>query len=206
MYSITDLVNMALKQIKVREIVSLDDETVEAQSAKQTLRITLENLLNKADWRFAKVRKELPLIDKSIIDTAYTTNEVMNGNIFLYPEDVVRIRDVVDEYGQKADYDLLTVKIKNADKFMLVIASRHERLEFVYTRYCSEVHMWTPPFQRAFIHYFAYNMAMYSSMGDAQATQYQLYNIAVKEAMASNTNENKHHLTCDIGVLRARDY
>ena len=31
MYSITDLVNMALKQIKVREIISLDDETVEAK-------------------------------------------------------------------------------------------------------------------------------------------------------------------------------
>ena len=45
MYSITDLVNMALKQIKVREIISLDDETVEAKGAKQTLPIVLETLL-----------------------------------------------------------------------------------------------------------------------------------------------------------------
>ena len=63
MYSITDLVNMALKQIKVREIISLDDETVEAKGAKQTLPIVLETLLNKTDWRFAKVRRVLPKLE-----------------------------------------------------------------------------------------------------------------------------------------------
>lgn len=60
MYSVVDLVNMALRQIKVREIISLDDETVEAKSAKQMLKLSLGDLLNRADWRFAKVKRVLP--------------------------------------------------------------------------------------------------------------------------------------------------
>ena len=47
MYSVVDLVNMALRQIKVREIISLDDETVEAKSAKQMLKLSLGTCLTE---------------------------------------------------------------------------------------------------------------------------------------------------------------
>lgn len=206
MYSITDLVNMALKQIKVREIVSLDDETVEAQSAKQTLQLSLGDLLNRADWRFAKVRRFLPKLAASSIDETYATKKILASNIYLYPEDVVRIRDVSSGRCKNVEYELLSVKLKNRDSFVPVIVSEFPQIELTYTRFCDEVNLWPSTFQRAFVHYFAYNMAMYSAMGDAQATQLQLYNMAVKEAMASNTNEDKHRMRIDPDILKARDW
>lgn len=207
MYSIVDLVNMALKQIKVREIISLDDETVEAQSAKQMLQMSLGDLLNRADWRFAKVKRVLPKLDVESIDAAYATNKIMTSNVYLYPEDVVRIRNVSsDSMRTEDEYELLSVKLKNRDSFVSVLVSKSPHIEITYTRYCAEVNLWPVPFQRAFMHYFAYNMAMYSAKGDAQATQLQLYNMAVKEAMASNTNENKHRMRIDPYILKARDH
>lgn len=206
MYSITDLVNMALKQIKVREIISLDDETVEAQSAKQTLQLSLGDLLNRADWRFAKVRRVLPKLDASSIDETYATEKILASNIYLYPEDVVRIREATSGRCRNVEYELLSVKLKNRDSFVPVIVSEFPQIELTYTRFCDEVNLWPSTFQRAFVHYFAYNMAMYSAMGDAQATQLQLYNMAVKEAMASNTNEDKHRMRIDPDILKARDW
>lgn len=205
MYSITDLVNMALKQIKVREIISLDDETVEAKGAKQTLPIVLETLLNKTDWRFAKVRRVLPKLDKDSINKEYATRKLMHENVYLYPDDVVRIRSVTSGRKENVEYELLSVKLHNREAFVPVLVSREERIELSYTRYCDEVNLWPAIFQRAFVHYFAYSMTMHSALGDAQSTQLQLYNMAVKEAMASNTNEDKHRLRRDTGPLKARD-
>lgn len=207
MYSVVDLVNMALRQIKVREIISLDDETVEAKSAKQMLKLSLGDLLNRADWRFAKVKRVLPKLDIESIDAAYATEKIMSSNVYLYPEDVVRIREVSSGRCRgAAEYELLSVKLKSRDSFVSVLVSRLPHIELTYTRYCAEVNLWPVTFQRAFVHYFAYNMAMYSALGDAQATQMQLYNMAVKEAMASNTNEDKHRMRMDPEILKARDY
>lgn len=207
MYSITDLVNMALRQIKVREIISLDDETVEAQSAKQVLRLSLGDLLNRTDWRFAKVKRALPKLDVETIDGYYTTDRILSSNVYLYPSDVVRIRKVSSGcWNLEGEYELLSVKLKDRDSFVPVIVSRLPNIKLTYTRYCAEVNLWPVTFQRAFVHYFAYNMAMYSALGDAQSTQLQLYNMAVKEAMASNTNEDKHRMRMDPDILKARDY
>lgn len=206
MYSITDLVNMALRQIKVREIVSLNDETVEAQSAKQVLQLSLGDLLNRADWSFARVKRFLPKLDPGSIDATYATGDIMSLDVYLYPEDVVRIRKVLsDQRNLDNRYELLSVKLKNRDSFVPVIVSRMPRIELVYTRYCPEVNLWPVTFQRAFVHYFAYNMAMHSALGDAMSTQLQLYNMAIKEAMASNTNEDKHRMRLDPDILKERD-
>ncbi len=202
-YTVIDICNMALAQIKVRQITSLQDVTKEAQQCGKNIDACLAAVLSMANWSFAKVVRQLPMISAANINEEFLSDRMANKNIFAYPADVVIIRSAKYQEKEIEQYDIISVKLKSEESFITVIITDAPKIEIEYTRMASEVKLWSPLFVTTFVHYLAYTLApLLSADSTAAETQLQLYYLTLKQAQAANTNEKKHIRQRDLSVFR----
>lgn len=202
-YTIVDICNMALAQIKVRQITSLQDSTNEAQQCRKNIDACITAVLSMANWSFAKVIRQLPMIAAANINAEFLSDRLAEKNIFAYPADIVRIRSVRYLEREIDRYDVISVKLKSEESFITVIVTDAPKIEIEYTRMADEVKLWSPLFVTTFVHYLAYTLApLLSADSTAATTQLQLYYLTLKQAQAANTNEQKHIRKRDLSVFR----
>ena len=117
-YSIVDICNLALVQLKVRPIIGLKDGTEEARQCDKMFPFALSQLLAMSNWSFAKIRRTISRLDVKALDKSYLPKEKLN--YFKYPSDAVRIRSVIldgrvfewDKPENDNGYEIMSVKTK----------------------------------------------------------------------------------------------
>lgn len=210
-YSIVDICNLALVQLKVRPIIGLKDGTEEARQCDKMFPFVLSQLLAMSNWSFAKIRRTISRLDVKTLDKSYLPKEKLN--YFKYPSDAVRVRSVVldgrvfewDKPENDNGYEIMSVKIKapQEDLFVQVFATKAKHLEIEYTRYIDNPQFWPPLFTEALVRYLAYMLStvVSGSSGSAE-TQYQLFQLAYAKASAGNNNERKQTLRPEPKIFR----
>ena len=84
----TDICNMALSQIAVGSIISMDESSEAAKQCKIHYEHTRRRILGMYNWNFAARETKLALLDKTVPGFAY---------VYAYPEECLKIYYVYEE-------------------------------------------------------------------------------------------------------------
>lgn len=195
-----DICNLALSQLKVSNILSLDANSEEARQCKRHYDFERQKLLRAHPWHFAKRVKTLALIDDKSNHWKY---------LYLYPKDCLYILNIFGE-GNREDYIRQTNKLENYDIFSLddetkVIATNIEKAYIEYINDAKDVTSFSVDFIDCLTYKLAATLATPLSASSALLqNNYSLYSEALEKATAKNHNENKEKVHFESEILKAR--
>ncbi len=190
MYS-TDICNIALSSIGQGRIDSIDEDSEAARQCKIYYELTRKNLLSSFRWGFAERFEKLALVNATIPKWAYA---------YAIPKKCLIIRQLYNKDGDDIRMDESTKDLEYHE-FQIALVDESTRVVMTdipnaYMDYTADVvnaEVFNPSFAEALAHKLASLIAMPLSGSTSMAqTQYQLYQMAIQQAMYTSAIQNHH--------------
>lgn len=180
----TDICNMALSYLGKGTIKSIDEDTEPARQCKLHYNNCRKMMLRSYSWGFAKRIVKLAQFENCIIGWDFT---------YAYPEKCLSARYIFEEdYAKekeyhKEEYDIVLV----SDNVRGVVCNiANACMEYMYD--ATDVAIFPPEFCEALARLLASSIAVSTTGNTAlQQMQYQLYQVAIQEAMYQNSLEKE---------------
>ena len=180
----TDICNIALSYLAKNRITSLDDNTEEAKQCKIHYDHCRRQILRAYTWGFAKKVEELALLDATIPGWDF---------VYAYPQKCIAVRLIFDEAtaarkeSEKAEFDKAIIKDNTR---ALLTNVENAWCEFTYD--ATNADMFSEEFAEALSRLLASAMALQlTGNANIQATQYQLYQVALRAGTTAAANERE---------------
>lgn len=190
MYS-TDICNIALSSIGQGRIDSIDEDSEAARQCKLYYELTRKNLLSSFRWGFAERSEKLALVDTSVPKWEFA---------YAVPKKCLVVRQLYNKNGSMIEMDEST-KDDNYHEYQISLMNESQRIIMAdienawmdYTADITNAELFDASFAEALAHKLASHIAMPLSGSQNMAqSQYQLYQIAIQQAMYTSAIQNHH--------------
>jgi hypothetical protein len=187
-----DISNMALNQLKAKNILSLEENTEEAYQARRMYDVARRALLRKLPWGFARRIKPLaPLADR--------VQGTLWREFYAYPDDCLMVRRLFGEGGE-GGYEVFSLS-----SAVSVLATDVAGAYLDYTYDLRDTGRFPPDFALCLSYFLAFLLAPALSADESAETRcHALYQAALGEAARAGFNEAREVLAADSDILRAR--
>lgn len=195
-----EICNMALGYINVKPIMSLEENSEAARKCSLYYDHLRRKLLREYSWGFAKKLQVLARVDKK-----KTPNRRF---MYAYPKDCVSIVSLYDELGDRQvnrEEDLQKYETFLLDDNSYVIGCDLENALLEYVADVKDASLFSCDFVDALGHLLASTLAT-ALISDVQLQQmeYQLFQVALSKAKASQARENEFDHNYPDSYMRAR--
>jgi len=219
MTSQVEICNLALSNIRVGSINSIDEASVSAQYCKLKYDIVLDSVLRGAPWNFARKQTALALNTDELFDWAYC---------YQYPSDCLRINRLKSrhdrltqaetgyairpeyydqQYLQQSRNRKIKYAVMNASGNKVIGANEAE-LWIDYLIRVTDPNKYDSSFILAFAWYLTAEIAVPIIGGDngraERAAAFQMYKATIAEAMAMDANEQENGPEKESEFIEAR--
>jgi hypothetical protein len=178
MSSAVDIVNQALLQLGSTQIISFDDELVEASAAKALYPTAKKQVLRSYPWRCATANERLALSAKAPIDPAWEYQHAI-------PDDSIRIIQVMSVADSVGFHPSWVIEGE-------FIMSNEKNISAKYIRNISEPKL-DAHVEMAIIARVAFDMCYTLTASQSlQTSLYQLYEAKLNEARITDRQEGSH--------------
>lgn len=190
MYS-TDICNMALSSIGQGRIDSIDEDSEAARQCKIYYELMRKSLLSTFRWGFAERFEKLALVNTTIPKWAYA---------YAIPKKCLIIRQLYNKDGDDLSIDESTKDLEYHE-FQIALVDESTRVIMTdipdaymdYTADITNAELFNPSFAEALAHKLASQLAVPLSGSQSMAqSQYQLYQVAIQQAMYNSAIQNHH--------------
>lgn len=191
MASKIQICNMALSLIKSGPIVSLGDDSQEAEACNLWFSVCLDDLFGNTEWRFLRAYKKLTQIARPDGQDYYTFAYPANCAkvIAVMRSECAAIKYLSNERVQAADYTLMQGETDR------VIASSHNALTAVYIKDPDDITQLSPMLVLALAHKLAAYIAMPIVGGSGARSlareNNESYSYKLAEARTHDASQNK---------------
>jgi hypothetical protein len=198
-----DICNMALNQLKARNILSFEENTEEAYQCRRLYHFARGFLLRQQPWGFARRLAPLAL-------TVYESP--LWRFLYAYPLDCLYIRRLFSarrpdrtDYGRQGREVEKAWEVFSVSEAEKVIGANLKEAYLDYTYDIKNAALFPPDFVTALYYYLASELAVALS-ADANLKQlnFQLMQNALRESAKNNYNEAKDRYRPSGSILEAR--
>ncbi len=192
-----DIGNMALSHVGDARINNFEEKTPEARECALWYDICRMESLEDLNWNFARSRQTASLHAEDPPEAVWSFR-------YKLPVRYLKMRWIENPFGRTRLRIPFQIELAPVDGTRTILTNAEDAV-FIYTRDQGNVATFSPKYITALSHLMAARMSKGLNGTDKdQRIQYQLYNVMLTRAMASNANEADEEPPADAAVIQAR--
>ncbi len=196
-YTKVDIGNMALSHLGEARINSFSEQSEEAQECSLWYDVCRQEMIEASEWTFARTRVTLELHNEAATDGLFCYR-------YKWPVGQVYLRRLQHPFSRQSKKVPFMVELAPIAGDMSIQTDLEDAIG-VFSVDQTNAALFTPKFVTALSHLMAARMAVALTGKEShQRNQYQLYQIFLSSARASDANQNANLPPKDADVISAR--